>query len=223
MSAERTEAEALAAALDNARPFDFHRQASAPPFQELLASICSEFWPNPPSIIQQKHIEVMLLDLYVAWQEDPDLKLYVSMRPADYKAKSRYNALGISRTTIEIVRQLQNAGLIELKVGFYDKTKKVGKRTRIWPTAKLITLFKSSKISTFQIGRASNEEVIVLRDADKREIDYEDTKDTIRMRDIVKRYNNLLSRNFIDIRRLDNPWIELDGGNDCIPDTSDNW
>jgi hypothetical protein len=54
--------------------------------------------------------------------------------------------------------------------------------------------------------------VIILKNEDKDKVEYEDTPETHRMRQVVCDYNDLLSRHFIDIRRLDQPWIELSDG-----------
>ena len=54
--------------------------------------------------ILRKHFKVVLLDLYVASFEHPDLKLAVPMGNDANKAKgSRYNSLKISKKVIEVV------------------------------------------------------------------------------------------------------------------------
>ena len=37
--------------------------------------------------IKKKHLKVILLDLYVAWLNDPDLNIAVHMSPAAYKQR----------------------------------------------------------------------------------------------------------------------------------------
>ena len=63
--------------------------------------------------IKKKHLKVVLLDLYVAWLNDPDLNIAVHMSPAAYSngtvfssGKSRYNELNIKVSTIDILLTL---------------------------------------------------------------------------------------------------------------------
>ena len=87
--------------------------------------------------IKKKHLKVVLLDLYVAWLNDPDLNIAVHMSPAAYSngtvfssGKSRYNELNIKVSTIDIVHRLDEAGLIGRKDGWQDSGGK-GFLTRI--------------------------------------------------------------------------------------------
>jgi hypothetical protein len=162
--------------------------------------------------IERKHFKVVVLDLYVAWILDPDLKIAVNMQPAAYKAKSRYNALHISRKTIEVINLLTDAGLIDMRLGFYDRRNGGRSRlTRIWPTVDLIALFRNSQLDATKVSRVE-EEVIILKDKEGKKVEYEDTDETRQMRQVIRDYNDLLSRHFIDIRRLDRPLIELTDG-----------
>jgi hypothetical protein len=62
--------------------------------------------------IRKKHVKVVLLDLYLAWCQDPGLKIAYSRNVNDYQAKSRYNALHISKLTIKVVDRLVDLGLV---------------------------------------------------------------------------------------------------------------
>ena len=73
-------------------------------------------------------LKVLLLDLYIAWLNDPELNIAVHMTPSAYsdgtvfnKGKSRYNELNIKVSTIEIVHRLHEADLI----GFQKDLKEV--------------------------------------------------------------------------------------------------
>ena len=72
-----------------------------------------------------------------------------------------------------------------------------------------------TELAGAKVGRPADEEVIILKDASKqkRKMEYTDTPETVRMREVVRDYTNLLLRHFIDIRRLDSPWIERENGN----------
>lgn len=207
-AADRQEAEVLAFS----RQLDVHRWSDYPEADAFVDEAYARCQQGKPSNIERKHFKVVLLDLYVAWLEHPDLKLAVSMSPKEYKAKgSRYNALNISRKTIDVVERLRAAGLIKMKGGYYDR-RWGGKRTRIWPSPELIALFERNQLDVYKVGRATDEEVIILKNEDDVRVEYEDTPESHRMRQVVRDYNDLLSRHFIDIRRLDQPWIEQGDG-----------
>ncbi len=208
--AQRQEAEALAFS----RPLDVHRWSDYPEADAFVDELYARCQQGKRSKIERKHFKVVVLDLYVAWLEHPDLKLAVPMSPKDYRATgSRYNALKISRKTISVVNLLSDAGLIGMKLGFYDRRGgRQSRRTRIWPSAELLAVFSRGELDAYKVGRAADEEAIILRNADGDNIEYEDTPDTHGMRQVVRDYNDLLSRHFIDIRRLDHPWIEQRDG-----------
>ena len=124
------------------------------------------------------------------------------------KGKSRYNALNIKVSTIDIVHRLHISGLIGLRDGWQDITGK-GYLTRIWAAEPLIQMFMDAAFGYFDIGYPENKATVILRDENKRNIDYEDTAETRRMHDLLLRYNRLLERTFIDIPSLDQPRFEL--------------
>jgi hypothetical protein len=198
--------------LDNSRALDVHRWSDFPEADAFIDEVYALCQEGKRTDIERKHFKVLLLDLYVAWLVDPALKITVAMQPAAYKAKSRYNALRISHKTIDVVRLLQAADLIEVKLGFHDRRKGGASRlTRIWPTEALIARFKTSQL-TEPMVRRTEQEVIILKDERGKKVEYADTPETEAMRRLVGDYNDLLSKQFIDIRRLNSPWIDLSDG-----------
>jgi hypothetical protein len=192
------------------RPLDIHRISDFPEVIAFVDQIWNLVFEAKLSEIKRKHLMVVILDLYVEWRLGTERLIAVSMSPKTYKSKgNRYNALRISSLTIDVVRELEKAGLILFKVGFQAKDSSIGFVSRIWPTSKLIEMFQSSKIEHYMIERPEVEEVIILRGVDKKVMDYVETPETLEMRSVVKDYNRLLKTMFIDIRRLDQPWIEF--------------
>lgn len=189
------------------RPLDVHRWSEYPEVNNFVNLVYEEHfrWQNPNLI--KKHLKVALLDLYVAWNEHPDMKIGVHMNRNAYKAKSRYNALNISHKIIDVVKRLNEIGFINLTTGFYDPTGRLSKITRIWSTDKLIIKFKSARFANHHINHFVDQEVIILKDTNKKYKSYDDA-DIIRMRNILNRYNQLLKQTFIDIPELDKPIIE---------------
>lgn len=201
--------------LNHSRELDVHRSSDHPEANAFVNQIWDAYFGNGNEDIRKKHIKVVLLDLYVRWSTDPTLKITVSRRVSDYKAKWRYNALHISKLTIDVVDKLELAGLIHQAIGFYNHDDDTGRTTRIWPTPKLISMFEDAKFGAFDIGPPPDQEVIILnkphptRDGKKVLVDYEDTTETKRMRSVVQRYNDLLHHTFIDIAILEKPYIDL--------------
>ncbi|MDC0457534.1 hypothetical protein OAM56_06390 [Alphaproteobacteria bacterium] len=193
---------------DLSRPLDVHRWSEYPEVNKFVTSIFEEYfrWQNPDLI--KKHIKVALLDLYVAWNEHPDMKIGVHMNRNAYKAKSRYNALNISHKIIDVVKRLHEIGFINLTTGFYDPTGRLSRVTRIWSSNELISKFKSAKFTNNHISHFADQEIIILRDENKKDKPYDDDAEIVRMRNILNGYNNLLKQTFIDIPELDKPIIE---------------
>lgn len=65
--------------LNYSRPLDVHRWSDHPEVNSFVDKIYSSL----PALsgnkqIRKKHLKVLLLDLYVAWSTDPDLKIAIS-------------------------------------------------------------------------------------------------------------------------------------------------
>ena len=202
------------------RPLDVHRWSEHHEVSGFVDYVYETYVKNVGNKnMQKKHLKVVLLDLYVAWLNDPDLNIGVHMTTGAYsdgtvfnKGKSRYNELNIKVSTIEIVHRLHDAGLIGLKGGWQDAGGR-GFLTRIWPTDKLTKLFEDAAFGEFDIGYTDNRETIILRDEEKDEVEYTDKTHIKQMRLAVQQYNKLLEKTFIDIQSVDKPArIELPEG-----------
>ena len=187
------------------RPFDVHKWSDHPEVNKFVNSIYDNNFKLQKSEVLKKHLKVVLLDLYVAWQQHQSMRIGVHMSRNAYKTKSRYNELHISQKTIDVVKELNNQNFINLVTGFNP-----GKITRIWAANKLIKLFEKAKFKSDDIRFHKNKEVLILRDTQRNNIEYTDTKKTDEMRSLLKEYNYLLSKTFIDIPELDIPKIQLD-------------
>ena len=206
----------------NSRPLDVHRWSDHPEAKSLVDPIWNKYFPdsfknkgkgNKPTSSYKKQFKVLLLDLYVAWLEDPDMAIGIGMSKRFYKAKSRYNSLYISALMIRIVHQYKSANLVYLKTG----SELSGMTTRLWSTEKLRSYFNDCKLTQFDFSGIDSQEVIVLNDTDylgnKRKslsLEYEDSDfDSISlMREQLQSYNQLLWKSFIDIPTLERPYIE---------------
>ena len=70
--------------------------------------------------ITKKHLKVLLLDLYVAWNTDPKLEIIVNISPNSYSSVKRYNKLDITSTIIDVVKVLKKNNLISFKKNSED-------------------------------------------------------------------------------------------------------
>jgi len=195
--------------LDHSRLLDVHHWSEHPEVNVFVNEIYEAHFKGGNLRIRKKHLKVILLDLYVTWSDDPELKTVLPRDVNAYKAKSRYNELHISKLTPEIIDILIEAGLIEQAMGFIDHVSGIGRVSRIWPTGALIEKFEDAKFTPFDIIDPPNRETIILRDRDGEEIEYDDTDETRRMRKLVETYNDLISRTYIDIPTLETNHIDL--------------
>jgi len=206
---KRVAGKAKAADLENSRPLDVHTWSEHPEANSLVDTIYEAHFKGRKTVIQKKHLKVVLLDLYLAWCQDPELKIAYSRNVNDYRARSRYNALHISKLTIDVVDRLIEIGLVDHAIGFKDRDAGIGRLSRMWPTEKLTRMFKAARFGPLDVGGYEDKEVIVLRDDNDDEEEYEDTADTRRMREILRPYNELLRVTFVDIPTLRAPYIDL--------------
>lgn len=202
----------------HSRPLDVHRWSEHPEANLFVDTIYSQYLEQAKENkrIRKQHLKVVLLDLYVAWLNDPELNIAVHMTTGAYsdgtvfnKGKSRYNELNIKVSTIEIIHRLRDAKLIGFQKGFEGSPERQGYISRIWPTKKLTSLFEDAAFGIFDVGYINERETIILRDEDKNDVEYTDNTRIKKMRLILQKYNKLLEKTFIDIPSLNYPRIEL--------------
>ena len=213
---------------DASRPIDVHRWSEWPEVNHFLNDIYLSFFNSPTdqlSRIQKKHVKVLLLDLYVAWRQGWK---YVGMSfdVNRYKPRSRYNALHISKTLIPVARKLEQAGLIIIHKGYHNHATGEGYVTRLQPSERLLERFTGASWADEAIDCHCQRELVELRDNSKEKaernrrrgsatqvrIEYDDTPETIRMRQILPAYNALLQEKHIDCCHLTEPEINRKDG-----------
>ena len=208
---------------DASRPIDVHRWSEWPEVNHFLNDIYSSIFNSTTdqlSKIQKKHVKILLLDLYVAWRQGWK---YVGMSfdVNRYKPKSRYNALHISKTLILVARKLEQAGLIIIHKGYHNHATGEGYVTRLQPSEGLLAWFTNASWADEAIDCHWQRELVELRDnrkdkvkgkkisgsATQIRVEYDDTPETIRMRQILTAYNTLLQGVHIDCCHLTEPFI----------------
>ena len=196
---------------NHSRPLDVHRWSDYSVVNPFINKLYDNYIKNVSenANIQKKHLKLIILDLFVAWIDDPELNIGVHMHDSAYsdgsifnKGKSRYNELNIKVSTIKIVHRLRDLGFIGFKKGYEGSVEFAPRVSRIWSKDKLIKLFKDAAFSYFDVNYSKDREVIVLRNEDKVDIEYEDNDSIQNMRKVVQDYNELLRGTFIDIPEL---------------------
>jgi hypothetical protein len=202
------------------RLLDVHVWSDYPEVNEFINLIYDTYFStqNGKRSIAKRHIKLVLLDLYVAWLTDPDLCLSVNMTRDFYSRNfgtgtTRYNELNISAKTITVINTLKSddVGLIGYKRGVEaQEGYGTGFISRIWAEPKLVRMFEKSAFNEFMIYSHHDRETVLLRDKDKNDIPYESTDEIVSQRSLVKHYNELLERTFIDIGSANSPRLEIE-------------
>jgi hypothetical protein len=209
--------------INNSRPFDVHVWSDYPEFNQLINKLWVKYFPfengnvrrGPvPQTIRKVHFKTLLLDLYVSWMSDPNMYLGIFMSKSQWKPNSRYNALHLSFRMVAIIKGLEAVGLVEVELG------RQGTLTRIRATRQLQLLFRDLKFPISEVTFGYMEETIILRAAPEKsnkknarkskkkpDIEYDDTPETIRMRGVLNKYNELLNKSRLDVFSLEVPYV----------------
>ena len=165
----------------------------------------------------KKHLRLVLEDQYVAWKTDPEVCTSISFNRNNYTVSSRYNGLHISPRVKDVCDILITNGYLDIAPGSYNRQNPgLGNRnSRIKPTPKLERLFKNVGLETFELSLDHNRECIILRDKDlednkAKDIEYEDTPQTNKMRAEVQAYNQMMLEHYVDVASLEQPFIIRD-------------
>ena len=216
----------------HSKPLDVHKWSDHPEINRLV----DDLWVtvvepalggrsnNTGKSDPKKQLKVLLLDLYVAWLEDPTLSVGISRNNNSYLVNSRYNALHISRKIVDIVDVLVMEDSLDYLHGSYDRqgNGQFNRTSRIRPTLKLQDQFTQLTISGYDIDHHHQEETVILTDYETDEegnytkangrkkrlfIEYKDTSDTNQIRRDLAAYNDLLHHTYIDIHTLEEPYV----------------
>ena len=200
--------------LINARPLDVHTWSDYPEVNAFVDDIYQYLKSiQGNERINKKLLKVLLLDLYVAWCCDPDLKIMFSRDNNAYKAKSRYNEIHVGKKIIQIVDELVKEEIILEQKGFNDRINGIGFQARLWASGNLKSMFEKAKFNKFQVHDHVDREPIVLKYKNKKLNDnYKDTHEVRKMRKVLTDYNSLLSKTHIDVADLEKPVIEIGEG-----------
>ena len=171
---------------------------------------------RPTKRIKRDNMKVLLLDFYVCWCEDPTRYIGISSNRNDW-TKGRYKALHLSPTILNVLDWLVAEGLVDKRNHFHSQTPSLSRTARYRASESLQSLFEIALFGIDDIHAHDDEECIVLKQtevkdeepaATSKSIKYEDTAQTMAMRERLTAYNKLLRQNHIDIHSLAKPVIK---------------
>ena len=172
----------------------------------------------------KRQLKVLLLDLYVAWRDDPTLCIGVNRNSNAYKVDTRYNALHISRKIVSVIDVLVETNYLDYIHGSHDRTHngKFSRTSRIRPSLQLQDKFSELGVPELSIAQNYQQETVILTDYEtdaegnftksngkkKRQyIEYDDTDVTNDIRRDLESYNQLLKETYVDIASLKEPFV----------------
>ena len=147
-------------------------------------------------------IKVLCLNLFTAWQVDPDCFTAIPSSTNAYSNNTRYRNRQITARLLFDVRAfLEASGLMILFKGYKGRVPKGGKVIRIRATPPLIRLMENDHpIKRNMITRTQNSEIIILKNKEKKYTDYKDTPNTRRMRQNLSAINQAIANTEITLK-----------------------
>jgi len=162
------------------------------------------------------HLRVIILNLLKAYQMSGDGYISYSRMKGVYarmKASAmRYLPFPVAyQAMVTLVDALHSPelSLVDHNNGFYFPEQGNSKPSRMRATQKLIDLFAEYGVLQSTVNRDPSSETIILKDDEKKLIDYDDTATTILMRDNLKSINDLLAQNFIGLCVADKVYDQI--------------
>ena len=124
------------------RPLDIQRNLDV----DFLDIVLSNFNLEKKNPIFDKHLKLLIIELFYCWIESSNQMLAVSMSKRGYLSNSRYNPNKISSYLIKVINFLKVENFIKFYRGFFDFVRKKSRLSRIHAAEKLIELFKKVKL-----------------------------------------------------------------------------
>jgi hypothetical protein len=217
---------------DHSKPLDVHKWSYHPEINKLV----DELWfqvvepalggksNNKGKSNPKRQLKVILIDLYVAWLDDPTLCIGVNRNSNAYKVDTRYNALHISRKIVSLIDVLVEANYLDYLPGSHDRVNDgmFSRTSRIRPSLRLQDKFIELSLSPFDVVHNHQQETVILTDYETDEegnytksngkkkrqfIEYDDTDFTNDIRRDLEAYNQLLKDTYVDIATLEKPFV----------------
>ena len=158
-----------------------------------------------------KHIEIIILDLYVCWLSDPERFVGYSRNAKEFKKDGSYydgfnkKPFLSENAFLGVIDTLGELDYIDNHIATQGRE---GRSSRMRATQKLLDLFKTHEVLPPMIGRSKDEQVILLNSkkdsaGEKEKIWYKDRQHPkaklSKKRKNLQRINDYLARQFIGL------------------------
>lgn len=154
---------------------------------------------NSPKESLKKHLKVVIDNLYLAYLDDPEIYIACELDKNAYRPLGRLGQLSLGYGPMSrVFAGLEVLGYLEVHKGFRDRVRGIGRISRIRLLERLSELFDEIPLATLTV-MVSDHDVLILRDADKAPLIFEDTDQTRRMRDTLESYNVFLRRHVLGL------------------------
>lgn len=204
-----------------AEPLDVHRWSDHPEVDVLLDRLTDDRLPSYKARdgrvrdydknSARRSLKILLLDLYVRWRKDPLLWTGIPQTPRTYK-KGRYQLLHVTPKIIDVCDDAVTAGLLEYWPFKNPGTGGVGYVSRYRPTEHLQGHFRLAQMTPDDLRVNPMSEVIILRDADKKDIAYTDSRRIRSMRAELRAWNDMIRGHHVDHCLLEEPVLKDEDG-----------
>lgn len=142
----------------------------------------------------KKCIKTVILNVFEAWKRHKDLYISYSRDSSRYQPGNRYRNLFITyKPFIRVIDSLIKIGYIENVLGYYDRVAGKSRQSRMRATNKLIDKFLYYKLDINMVKR-NNNDLIILRDSDKNDIEYKLTQLIRSKKSNVKKINSFIAK-----------------------------
>ena len=204
----------------HSRLLRFDRRAAEQPLREAVGALVEQLEDTETDRKRRRRVPererlsetmgAVVSDLYVARDNDPELWLGYSRNQNDYLPLPRYrNGRTTHSTATAVADFLITEGYAEGLPGYYrrapsseDAWTNGGMRSRLRGTEKLEAfLWEDHGALASHTTLARDPELIRLKDTSKHLIDYEDTSDTVRMREELEGINRIIESASIEAPR----------------------
>lgn len=185
--------------------------------QEVYAMFFVHMYSRKDAVQRAKnHLKVLLIDLYLAFLDDPKLTIGLPMYPGAYTPRSIWRSIHVTSMIIPIVKQAAKVGLLELWTG-----NEIQKRvSRVRPTATLKKLFKKSLSEGyyFELQNSLRPPIIFRRSKDKHtnylphevpNLKEQDMTQLARTAGVIIEYNARINSAYIDIPDLNGKKLKV--------------
>jgi hypothetical protein len=187
--------------LGHSRPLYAWRVTEHPEVKDVIAALFAEM--EEQGLVSKRYsdqlrsnLTTIVLDLYVAYLTDPKLYVSYSRNRSDYGKGSRNKAIFLSYVhVIKSVDFLISNQYAEAIPGFRDPQNPYrSKLSRMRATEKLIHLFKKKKVVPGMMNRDKDEPLLILKDENKKPVDFVETEETKRMTESLRVINKALEK-----------------------------